>query len=70
MTTVLKINGVEIQEKPNGYRCECGASIKKRQSLESHTETKSHADNMRRRQLHGNTVVFVSLLKPDIKVYR
>jgi hypothetical protein len=71
MTKLIKVEGKEFQVLPDGtYRCECGAIRKTLDKLTSHLKTKSHYTALHIRNLNGNTVVFTSLLKPDLKVYR
>lgn len=64
------IQGNVFQKRQDGYRCECGALIKKEATLEKHLSTKSHVSNKERRKFYGNTTIHVSLLTPGQIVYR
>lgn len=70
----LVLDGITFQvlhqEGRDVFRCECGSKIVKETSLRSHLQTKSHTSNLQHRQLHGNTTIFVSVLKPGMIVYR
>lgn len=72
MTTVetITIDGATFQVKEGGWRCECGAIIKKESTLPRHVQTKSHQQNKERRRLYGNTTIHISLLTPGLIVHR
>ena len=72
---IITINDVRYKVLPqhneNGvhdhswWKCECGQVIKRYSTLDSHTSTKSHAQNLINRHYFAKPKQ--SLLRPDVK---